>query len=66
MLAGFLCLGLYAAQRAGYVEPPEAEDFREVQEKELRDLSQGESSQTTTKTAKEAVASGTVPTGTDA
>jgi len=41
VLSAALCLGLHAAQRLGFVEAPEEEDFRELQEKELSDLQQG-------------------------
>jgi len=40
-LAGVTCLGLYGAQKSGLVEPPEEEDFREIQQKEFDDLSKG-------------------------
>ncbi|KAL9138894.1 xanthine/uracil permease [Amphidinium carterae] len=38
MLAGILCLLLHAVQRAGYVEPAEEEDFRQLQDQEFNDL----------------------------
>jgi len=40
-LSALVCMMLYAVQKSGYVEPPEEEDFREIQEKELKDLQQG-------------------------
>mmetsp|Transcript_29690 Transcript_29690/g.84968 ORF Transcript_29690/g.84968 Transcript_29690/m.84968 type:complete len:573 (+) Transcript_29690:87-1805(+) len=39
LLSAVLCTIFHLAQRAGLIEPPDTEDFREVQEKEFSELS---------------------------
>jgi len=38
LMSATLCIGFHFAQKAGYIDEPEKEDFRELQEKEFSDL----------------------------
>eukprot|EP00971_Amphidinium_carterae_P129370 2562398-Amphidinium_carterae.2 len=40
-LCSMLCLAFYGVQKAGFIEPPVEEDFRELQEKEFNELASG-------------------------
>jgi len=41
LVSAVLCLVFHVVQRNGYIEAPEEEDFREIQEKEFADLTVG-------------------------
>jgi len=41
LMSAAMCAGLYLVQKQGYIQAPEEEDFRELQDKEFNELLQG-------------------------